>query len=187
MFKKSIVVFAVLSVISVFNVQAEATVLKKWIFKNSKDVRAIGNWCPGKKVKFKKSFAANEKVNGLQGALAVKVISKDAKAGTGSLQLGFVHKAQFQTSAKYKISFYAKSTIEGKVSVTAIMSQRPWAVLGKTAKLKANITSEWKKYEFEFSSLYDYDEAARIPCIFLGNLPAGAVFMIQDVKFKKID
>ena len=184
MFKKSIVIF---SVISVLSVQAEAAVLKNWIFKNSKDVRATGNWHPGKKVTFKKSFAPNEKVNNLQGVLAVKIISKDAKAGTGSLQLGFIHKAQFQTNAKYRISFYAKSTIEGEVFASAIMSQRPWSILGKTAKLKARVTPEWKKYEFEFLSLYDYDEAARLPCIFLGNLPVGAVFMVQDVKFEKID
>lgn len=187
MFKKSIIMFVVLSVISVLSVQAKAAILKEWIFKSSKDVRGVKNWYPGKKVTFEKSFSPNEKLNNLQGALVVKIISKDAKAGTGSLQLGFIHKIQFQTNAKYKISFYAKSTIEGKISVSAIMSQRPWAILGKTAKLRADLTSEWKKYEFEFSSLYDYDEAARLPCIFLGNLPAGAVFMVQDVKFEQID
>ena len=187
MFKKLIMSLIAFLVISAFNVQADAVILKSWIFKNAKDIRAVKNWHPGRKIKFEKSFVPGEKVNNMTGALAVKIISKDAKTGAGSLQLGFVCKKQLQTDAKYRISFYAKSSIEGKMSATAIMSQRPWAILGKTAKLRVKVSNEWKKYEFEFSSLYDYDELARVPCIFIGDLPAGAVFMVQDVKFEKIN
>jgi hypothetical protein len=187
MVRKSIAMLAILTGISVMSVQAGAVVLKNWVFKNAKDTRVVKNWYPGRKIKFEKSFAANENVNGISGALAVKIISKQDKTGTGSLQLGFVCKKQLETDGKYKISFYAKSSKEGKISAAAIMSQRPWASLGKTAKLRAEVTSEWKKYEFEFSSMYDYDEAARVPCIFIGDLPVGSVFMVQDIKFEKID
>ena len=187
MLKELMVIYIVLFVIFVLGIQTKAEILKNWKFNSDEDVSVVADWCPGEKITYNKSFANNERVNGFKGAFILKVINKDAKAGIGSLQLGFIYKKSLQSNVKYKVSFYAKNSVESKIMVIAIMNVKPWAILGRTASLKAEVGPEWKKYEYEFSSRYDYNKAIRVPCIFLGALPSGAVFMIQNVKFEKID
>ena len=101
-----------------------------------------------------------------------------------------VHFTASQTIRKgerYRCSITAAASAESEIHVVAAQqATKPWTAFSNTVRKNIALTTGFQTFTFEFTADFDYNGLIFAPSLNIGNLPAGTVIKVRNIKFEKI-
>ena len=110
----------------------------------------------------------------------------EVKTSGKKSQIWLNNNLETREGTKYRLSFQAKSSTPGKISVGAYQSGGKWAGLGKPSGITAELETQWKQFVWEFTGQLNYAGQFRIPAINFAAMPAGSVVSLGTVTLETL-
>ena len=159
-----------------------AAELKQWEFKTPRDLMGDRIYAYAAKGSLVEKSLSSEKTP--DGAPSLKVSLKQIAPGAPShaVQLNCIYNKPLEKGKKYRIQFYCRGSVSGKIMLLAAQGGAPYKTLGKKASVWVHVTAEWQLCTFEFTpELTAEDNRYVLPRMLLAGYPAGGELFFGPV------
>ncbi len=156
--------------------------LKTWNFDSERDLMGDRIHAYAAKGSLVGKSLSSEKTP--DGASALKISLKQIAPGAPShaIQLNCIYCKPLETGRTYRLQFYCKGTVAGKIILLAAQGGAPYKTLSKKASKSLNVTTEWQLCSLEFTpELTAADSNYALPRMLLAGYPAGAELFFGPV------
>ena len=172
----------------VFALGASAQTIKEWKYDSDRDLKSDRiQFFFSKGMDFTHKLSSKVKTPDGQNTLELQIESVSPNALAFFRQVSFIIKTPLQTVAKYRIEFWCKGSVDGKVAFNASQSGAPYKRLAKKAWKEINITNQWQKVTLEFMPVKNWNCKIAVPRFMLGKYPVGGKIYLGPVLFKKVE
>lgn len=167
---------------TVFACTAKDCLIKEWKFDNSADL---------KKVRFSVSsqnnyrYKISEEVKTPDGDLCLELIMKSSSKGAPAhaKQINFDINTILAKNSTYRVVFWCKGSVKGKLVAIAAQAVAPYKGLGKTAQKVILIEDKWQKITIDFISSENWNCKIAVPRFMPGFYPVGGKIYLGPVRF----
>ncbi len=133
------------------------------------------------------TISADEKTPAGDASLAFTVTATPEGAQNWHKHVNFVQTRGVEKGQRYRLSFYYKGSVPGKIFYGVCRQTPPYTAIGKQAGRNLNVTTAWQEESREFTVDETVPGPLAMPRFNLGLLPAGAVFSLGPISLERLD
>ena len=163
--------------------QAE-DLLKEWTWnsKSLEEIKDIGFYSEKDKNLFSRKQSQTTRTPDGEPTLELKTETQEDQVAHAKTVF-FLHQGlAIKAGDKFKVEFWCKGNLPGRISFNAIQNSSPWTVLGEDANKSLDIDGTWQKASLQFTASKDWNCDIWMPMIMFGSYPPGAELNIGTVR-----